>query len=309
VSLASEISEGFAAVAARFNALRNGFTFDEQGAAPATPAAGKVVAYVKSADKKIYIKDSTGLETDLTATGGGTSGLTFNTKTADHTLTLDDANDAVELNLALPNTLTIPPNSSVAFPIGTVLYAFQYGTGATTIAGGAGVTVRSLNGNLVLAGQYGWAKLVKRGTDEWTVQIYGSVAGPRELARAVTATAQTGISTVTDLNNLSITFTVDKYAVEVELWLPWTYSSTGLVNGVGTIYDTPGAVNKAQSLFNHPAGGAYAPVRTIERITTPGTYTRKGRIERASGTGTINVSLAGAESTTGGYIKATEVPT
>lgn len=39
-------------------------------AAPATPAAGKVVIYVK-ADGKLYIKDDTGTETDLTAAGGG----------------------------------------------------------------------------------------------------------------------------------------------------------------------------------------------------------------------------------------------
>lgn len=53
-------------------------TIDDDGAvtvpeiaAPATPAAGKVVIYVKS-DGKIYIKDDTGTETDLTAAGSGT---------------------------------------------------------------------------------------------------------------------------------------------------------------------------------------------------------------------------------------------
>lgn len=39
-------------------------------AAPATPSAGKVVIYVKS-DGKLYIKDDTGTETDLTAAGSG----------------------------------------------------------------------------------------------------------------------------------------------------------------------------------------------------------------------------------------------
>lgn len=41
-------------------------------ASPATPPAGSVRVYAKS-DKKLYIKDSTGLETDLTATGTGAS--------------------------------------------------------------------------------------------------------------------------------------------------------------------------------------------------------------------------------------------
>jgi len=39
-------------------------------AAPSTPSAGYVELYAKS-DHKLYIKDSTGTETDLTAAGGG----------------------------------------------------------------------------------------------------------------------------------------------------------------------------------------------------------------------------------------------
>jgi hypothetical protein len=43
-------------------------------AAPATPAAGWVRIYAKT-DGKVYIKDETGLETDITtaAAGGGAS--------------------------------------------------------------------------------------------------------------------------------------------------------------------------------------------------------------------------------------------
>ena len=44
-------------------------------AAPATPPAGYVYIYAK-ADGKLYIKDDTGAETDLTATAAGGSGLT-----------------------------------------------------------------------------------------------------------------------------------------------------------------------------------------------------------------------------------------
>ena len=53
-------------------------TVDDNGAvtvpeitAPGTPASGKVVIYAKT-DNKLYIKDDTGAETDLTATGSGT---------------------------------------------------------------------------------------------------------------------------------------------------------------------------------------------------------------------------------------------
>jgi hypothetical protein len=45
-----------------------------EAAAPATPATGFVRIYAK-ADGKLYIKDDTGLETDITtaAAGGGSS--------------------------------------------------------------------------------------------------------------------------------------------------------------------------------------------------------------------------------------------
>lgn len=42
------------------------------GAAPSTPASGKVSLYTKT-DKKIYIKDDTGTETDLSAAAGITA--------------------------------------------------------------------------------------------------------------------------------------------------------------------------------------------------------------------------------------------
>jgi hypothetical protein len=89
-------------------------------------------------------------------------------KTANYTAVLADAGQVVEMNVAAANTFTIPPNSSVAFPIRTYINLAQLGAGQTTITAGAGVTIRSRNG-LKLAGQYAVATLYKRGTDEWVV--------------------------------------------------------------------------------------------------------------------------------------------
>jgi hypothetical protein len=235
----------------------------------------------------------------------------FNTQTDSYTLVLGDAGKVVEQNKATANNLTVPPNSSVAFPVGTEIRVIQYGAGATTLVAGSGVTLRSLAGNLLLAGQYAWADLVKRGTDEWDVAVFGTVPGPRELARAVTATAQTGITTVTDLDSLSISFTADKYAVEVELFVPWIYASTAALNGSVEIYDTTNSATKSLSLVAcHGSGTHSAPGRAIERIAAgAGARVRKGRISRSSGTGTINVSVASTESYTGGFIRAMEVAT
>jgi len=83
-----------------------------------------------------------------------------------YTLVLGDAGLVVECNNGSAVTLTVPPNSSVAFPVGTVLEVFQQGAGQVTITAGVGVTIRSRNG-LKLAGQYAVASLRKRATDEW----------------------------------------------------------------------------------------------------------------------------------------------
>lgn len=95
--------------------------------------------------------------------------LALNTQTASYTLVIADAGKHVEMNVGSANNLTVPPNSSVAFPIGTQILISQYGAGQTTIVAGAGVTIRSADAKLKIAKQYAQATLVKRGTDEWYI--------------------------------------------------------------------------------------------------------------------------------------------
>lgn len=100
--------------------------------------------------------------------------IVANTQTASYTLVLGDATKAVEMNVATANNLTIPLNSSVAFPIGTVIEIFQYGAGQTSIVATGGVTIRSTGSKLKLTGQYSGASLRKRATDEWV--LVGDIA-------------------------------------------------------------------------------------------------------------------------------------
>jgi len=88
-----------------------------------------------------------------------------------YTLVLADAGKIIEMNNASPNTLTIPPNSSVAFPLDTRIDVVQMGAGLTSISPGAGVTVNGLGTDL--AGQYAVLSLWKRGTNEWL--LFGGV--------------------------------------------------------------------------------------------------------------------------------------
>ena len=67
-----------------------------------------------------------------------------NAQTASYTFALTDGNNTfVTINNASANTATIPPNSSVAFPVGTILNFAQTGAGQTTITQGSGVTITS----------------------------------------------------------------------------------------------------------------------------------------------------------------------
>jgi hypothetical protein len=107
------------------------------------------------------------------AGSSGTSGtssssiITTNRQTASYTLVLGDQDKLIEMNVASANNLTIPLNSSVAFPIGTQIMVTQYGTGATTLVATGGVTVNSLGAALKLNGRFSAASLIKIATDEW----------------------------------------------------------------------------------------------------------------------------------------------
>lgn len=96
--------------------------------------------------------------------------VTANRQTDSYTLALTDSGLVVEMNKATANNLTVPPNSSVAFPVGTCVELFQYGAGQTTVVAGGGVTIRSSGGKLKLTGQYSAASLRKIATDEWCLQ-------------------------------------------------------------------------------------------------------------------------------------------
>lgn len=94
--------------------------------------------------------------------------VNFNRQTASYTLVSGDRSKVIEMNVGSANTLTVPTNASVAFPVGTKITIIQYGAGQTTI-GGAGVTFRSRSSWLKISAQYGRVQLIKVGTDEWYV--------------------------------------------------------------------------------------------------------------------------------------------
>ena len=73
--------------------------------------------------------------------GGGTGGNGYtNAQTGtSYTTVLADQGNFITMSNSSSSTLTIPPNSSVAYPNGTVLCAQQIGTGSVTLTQGSGV--------------------------------------------------------------------------------------------------------------------------------------------------------------------------
>lgn len=83
-----------------------------------------------------------------------------------YTFVLADAGKRVAMSNAAANVATVPPNSTVAFPVNTTIFVSQDGAGATSIAAGAGVTINTAEG-LKVGAQWKMVSLIKTATDTW----------------------------------------------------------------------------------------------------------------------------------------------
>jgi hypothetical protein len=144
-----------------------------------TTTTGVVTATTVSGDVTITgagvtaISSGVIVDADVSASAaisrGKIADMSIDTKTGNYTLVLTDANKLIEMNItSTANTVSVPTNASVAFPIGTQINITQYGTGKTQIvAVTSGTTsVRSTPGSY-LRDRYSSATLIKRATDEW----------------------------------------------------------------------------------------------------------------------------------------------
>jgi hypothetical protein len=89
-------------------------------------------------------------------------------QTGSYTTVLADKDKIVEMNVGSANNLTVPPNSSVAYPVGSIINIVQTNSGQTTVVAGAGVTVNATPG-LKLRAQWSSASLIKRAENTWVL--------------------------------------------------------------------------------------------------------------------------------------------
>lgn len=126
-----------------------------------------------------------------TAYADNTQSLQYNAQTGTtYTLALTDGapgstSAGVSMNNASANTLTVPANASVAFPIGRVIPVLQLGAGTTTITAAGGVTINAPGGLLTMAGQNSMIGLVKTATNTW--QLTGQVSANAATGQTVAA--------------------------------------------------------------------------------------------------------------------------
>lgn len=91
------------------------------------------------------------------------------------TLALTDINTIVDCTSSSAVTITIPPQSSVAWTADAEIHVRMSGTGAVSVAVGSGVTIPPLTAPVALGGQGAVVTLKRRSADVWAV--VGFIAG------------------------------------------------------------------------------------------------------------------------------------
>lgn len=135
-----------------------------------SPTASQIV--LRDANGRAQVADPSA-SADI-ATKNYTDGLrrvaTNNQSATAYTFALTDEGKVVFYNVdSSAVAYTIPTNATVAFPVGSWIDVYQGSTGAVTVSGAAGVTLRGPDGSssITLRAQYSKVRITKSSTDTW----------------------------------------------------------------------------------------------------------------------------------------------
>ena len=99
---------------------------------------------------------------------GKIADATIDTKTTDYSLVLTDKNKFIKMNVvSSANTVTVPTNASVEFPIGSQIHIIQYGSGKTQVIPVSGTVTLYATPGAYLRAQFSSATLLKCDTNIW----------------------------------------------------------------------------------------------------------------------------------------------
>jgi hypothetical protein len=135
-----------------------------------TATSDTTITAVRRSSSKLTFQPSTGTLsiTELRVAGLATSYAVENVQSSSYTCVLADAGKVVTMDNTGSATITIPPNSSVAYPVGTTISIARINSGSVALTAGSGVT---LTGNTATGAMYATEQLYcrKRSTDTWFV--------------------------------------------------------------------------------------------------------------------------------------------
>ena len=166
--VASEHNSNNGSIETFVNNLSAGTGFDAGAIGTASIAAASITTAKLAASLALTTPDigaATG--TSLNTTGNVVYHLATNAQVASYTLVLLDDGKIVEVSFATANSLTVPLNATVAFPIGTQITVIQTGAGQTTITPVSGTVTINATPGLKLRTQWSSCVLIKRETNTW----------------------------------------------------------------------------------------------------------------------------------------------
>jgi hypothetical protein len=174
IAEAAEVNSNFSNVKLFVDALQDGtgldnFSVTESKLATSSVSETKIAVNAVSSTK---IAENAVTQVKIADRAVGSAeldNLTLSAVVDTYTLVLGDAHKLVTLNKATAFTVTVPTDATVAFEVGDQVNLLQIGAGQVTVAGAAGVNVRSQGSKLKLNGQYSAATLVKIAVDEWVL--------------------------------------------------------------------------------------------------------------------------------------------
>lgn len=174
IAEASEVNSNFQYIKLFVDALQNGTGLDSSAVTESKLATSSVtetkIAGLAVTEAKIAENAVTQAKLADRAVGSAElDNLTLSAVVDTYTLVLGDAHKLVTLNKATAFTVTVPTDATVAFQVGDQVNLLQIGAGQVTVAGAAGVDVRSQGPKLKLNGQYAAATLVKIAANEWVL--------------------------------------------------------------------------------------------------------------------------------------------
>lgn len=149
----------------------------------------------------------TGTPTTLAGYGitdAATKTWALNPQATSYTFVITDADSKLtQATSASATNFIIPPNASVAFPIGSELPLVWDGTGQPSFVAGAGVTINSSSGDLTVPSRYSVAVAVKAATNTW--YLWNGAAFAVQSARTFLAGPLTGAAATPTFRTLAST--------------------------------------------------------------------------------------------------------